>query len=203
MTALSLPVSRVLLGVCGSVAAAHAPAYVLGLHEMCGLDVRVVMTHAARAFVTPKALAVVSHQQVLTGWSDDATPQIDHVELATWAELILVMPATADMLGTAAAGLAPDLLSSCLLAAEQPVVFVPSMNHVMWRSAAVQRNVATLRADGRGVVPPRPSTSLSNGTSGAGALPALPQLVAWLGQWLDDADAREPRTTTELGCHVT
>lgn len=194
MPLLPLPVSRVLLGITGSVTAAHSPAVALALREMCGAEVRAVLTPAACTFVTPRALAVTTGSPVVVDAPHSLSPTVDHVELADWAELVLVLPATADVLAKAAHGLAPDVLTTCLLATAAPVVLVPAMNPAMWSQPAVQRNVAQLRADGRGVVPPGVGRSAQNRGTGLGGVPPLPVVVDWLTGWLsgDDAVRRAP-----------
>lgn len=183
------PARRVLLGVTGSIAAADTPAIVLALRQMCGIEIRAVMSTAASSFVTPKALAVATGHRVVTEESfRAATPDVDHVELTRWADLVLILPATADVLGKAAHGLAPDALTTCVLAAGCPVVFVPSMNSTMWGKPAVQRNVETLRADGYGVIPPAKGFSIANGTVQEGAMPLLPDILAWIVRWPGAAD---------------
>ena len=192
MPILPFPARRLLLGVTGSITAAQAPALAVALRELCDLDVRAVMTPAAATFVTPKALAVTTRNPVVVDHVQGThEPTVAHVTLTAWADLVMVLPATADFLAKAAHGLAPDVLSTCVLAAPCPVVFVPSMNPAMWRKAAVQRNVELLRQDGYGVVPPREGLSAADGTVGVGSVPPLPDLVAWVADWLG-ADQAAP-----------
>lgn len=174
---------RILLGVTGSVSATHASAMVVALQRICGHQVRCVVTAAATQFVTPTSLAIASGNPVLTDHRDPNSPTVDHMEAARWADLLLVMPATADFLGRTAGGLAPDLLGTCLLAAECPVVLVPSMNPAMWAKPAVRRNCATLRADGIGVVSPGLGFSAHDGTLGEGSMPPLPAVLTWIDGW--------------------
>lgn len=193
MTAVPFPARRVLLGVTGSVAAAEAPGVVVALRQLCGVEVKVVMTTAAASFVSPTVLAVASGHPVVTDENFRApSPEVPHVALTEWADLLLVLPATADVLGKAAHGLATDALTTCVLAAPCPVAFVPSMNGAMWRKPAVQRNVEVLRADGHGVVPPVRAFSLGSRTFDEGGMAALPDVLTWLGNWLG----------TERGEHV-
>jgi phosphopantothenoylcysteine synthetase/decarboxylase len=183
---------RVLLAVTGSVAAIHSPGVVQVLREVCGFAVRCLVTPAALTFTTPAALAVTSGAPVagVPGASDLGTPEmggeplVHHMELARWAELVLVLPATADVLARTAAGMAPDLLGTVLLATEAPTVFVPAMNPTMWAKPAVQRNVVRLRDDGYGVVPPGPGRAASDGSAGTAAMPALPEVLDWTEHWL-------------------
>ena len=180
---------RILLGITGSIAAAHSPAIVVALQRICKHEVRCVVTGAATQFVTLTSLAISSRNPVLTDRRDTNSATVDHMDATRWADLVLVMPATADFLGRTAAGLAPDLLGTCLLAAECPVVVVPSMNPAMWSKPAVQRNCATLRADGIGVVPPGLGFSAHDGTLGEGSMPSLPAVLNWIDDWTAERGA--------------
>lgn len=184
MSGPTLGVSHVLLGVCGSAGAAHAPALAGALSTLGGVEVKSVLTRAALEFTTARALQLNTRHRAYC--DEDAFDGVAHLELTRWADLVLVMPATANSLAVAASGAAPDLLSTCIVAATSPVVFVPSMNEVMWGKAAVQRNVATLRTDGHGVIPPGCGPAAVDGKVGRGALPPMPEILAWLGSWLAD-----------------
>src|SRR4249919_2125875 len=153
LTAPPLPARRILIGVAGSIAAVTVPQSILWLRHELGIEVRVVMTRQAATMVTPRAVAVASGAPVaLDDAPDHNDPAVPHMHLTRWADLMLVVPASANLLAKAAHGIADDLLTTCIVAASCPVVFVPGMNEVMWRKPAVQRNVATLEADGYGVV---------------------------------------------------
>jgi len=139
---------RVLLGVTGGIAAYKAPALVRQLTQG-GADVQVVLTRAARAFVGTAALQAVSGKPVRFDlWDDYAEAAMGHIELARWADRIVVAPATANFIAACAHGLATDLLTTLCLASEAPLTLAPAMNRVMWASPAVQQNCATLRARG-------------------------------------------------------
>lgn len=145
------PPERLLLGVSGSVAALNLPAYVYAFRAAGVGRIAVILTPAAENFLPARALRPIA-DAVYT--EHDQGP--GHVALARWAGHLLVLPATANLLGCAAHGLAPNLLATVLLAAECPITFVPAMNPAMWRKPAVRRNVATLRADGHRVLDPLP-----------------------------------------------
>lgn len=141
---------RILLGVTGGVAAYKA-AELTRLLRARGAEVRVVMTRAARAFIAPLTFQALSGQPVATEWLDPAEEAaMGHIALARWAELILIVPATADFIARLRAGLADDLLSALCLAAEVPIAIAPAMNQAMWAHAATQDNLACL--EGRGVI---------------------------------------------------
>jgi len=145
---------RVLLGITGGVAAYKAAALVR-LLVRAGMDVRVVMTDAARRFITPTTLQALSGQKVWTDlWDSEAPDHMAHIELSRDRDLVVVAPATANFIAKVALGLADDLLSSLVLARECPLLVAPAMNRQMWEKAATQRNVAALRADGVVLVGP-------------------------------------------------
>jgi len=139
---------RILLGVSGGIAAYKSPELVRRLVER-GADVQVVMTGGAREFVAPLTFQAVSGHPVRDDiWDAEAEDAMGHIELARWADLLLVAPATAHTIGTLANGLAGDLLSTVFLATTAPTWIAPAMNHVMWAHPAVQTNVRRLEERG-------------------------------------------------------
>jgi phosphopantothenoylcysteine decarboxylase/phosphopantothenate--cysteine ligase len=141
-------IKRVLLGVSGGIAAYKSPDLVRRLRER-GHEVRVVMTRAAEDFITPLSLQAVSGQAVHTTLLDQqAEAAMGHIELARWADVVLIAPASADIIARLAHGLADNLLSTLCLATEAPVVLAPAMNRQMWAAAATRANVKTLLARG-------------------------------------------------------
>ncbi|MES1954285.1 bifunctional phosphopantothenoylcysteine decarboxylase/phosphopantothenate--cysteine ligase CoaBC [Salinisphaera hydrothermalis] len=160
---------RVLLGVTGSIAAYKTPILVRRLVE-AGAEVQVVMTAAAQRFVTPMTLAAVSGHPVRDDlWDESAELAMGHIELARWADLILIAPASADTLARLATGRADDLLSTLCLASTADLVVAPAMNHVMWAHPATRANMSTLTE--RGVVCIGPEVGeLAERESGAGRM---------------------------------
>jgi 3-polyprenyl-4-hydroxybenzoate decarboxylase/SAM-dependent methyltransferase len=156
-TAAPLPVTqlrRVVLGISGAIAAADAPALIRGL-QASGCDVRVALTRSAARLVSRAALDALTHHAVWTGlWQRDARLPVPHINLAEWAELVVVCPASATTLSRIATGDCSDLVAAIVAATRAPVVVVPSMNDAMYGSPAVQANLATLRDHGRRVVHP-------------------------------------------------
>jgi phosphopantothenoylcysteine decarboxylase/phosphopantothenate--cysteine ligase len=145
---------RILLGVSGGIAAYKSPDLVRRLRER-GAEVQVVMTAAAREFVTATTFQAVSGRSVRTDlWDAAAEAAMGHIELARWAEAVLIAPATADFLARLASGRADDLLATLCLATEAPIAVAPAMNHVMWANAATRANVAQLAARGIKVLGP-------------------------------------------------
>ncbi len=137
---------RILLGVSGGIAAYKSPDLVRRLRER-GAEVQVVMTASAREFVTPMTFQAVSGREVRSElWDPAGEASMSHIELARWADLVLIAPATADFLARLATGQANDLLSTLCLATAAPICVAPAMNRLMWANAATQANVATLRA---------------------------------------------------------
>lgn len=137
---------RILLGVCGGIAA-YKTAELVRLLRADGALVRVVMTAAAAEFIGARTFQALTAETVFCGWSDDRTG-MDHIELARWADRILIAPATADSLARLAHGRADDLLAAICLASEAPLMVAPAMNQAMWRHAATRANVALLRERG-------------------------------------------------------
>jgi len=139
---------RILLGVTGGIAAYKSPDLVRRLRDR-GAEVQVVMTGGAREFVTPTTFQAVSGRTVRSDlWDAAAEAAMGHIELARWADAVLIAPASADFLARLATGQASDLLSTLCLATEAPIAVAPAMNHVMWANAATRTNVATLAQRG-------------------------------------------------------
>jgi phosphopantothenoylcysteine decarboxylase/phosphopantothenate--cysteine ligase len=135
---------RILLGVTGGIAAYKSPDLVRRLRER-GAEVQVVMTRSAGEFITPLTFQAVSGKPVRTDiWDSAAEAAMGHIELARWADIVLVAPATADFLARLASGHADDLLTTLCLATEAPIAVAPAMNRVMWANPATQANVTTL-----------------------------------------------------------
>ncbi len=146
--------TRILLGVTGGIAVYKSPDLVRRLIEK-GAEVQVVMTEAAQKFVSPMTFQAVSGRPVRVGlWDEAAEAAMGHIELARWAELVLIAPATADFIARLAGGRADDLLTTLCLATEAPVVIAPAMNRVMWANKATQSNVGVLESRGIRILGP-------------------------------------------------
>ncbi|MGY1723720.1 bifunctional phosphopantothenoylcysteine decarboxylase/phosphopantothenate--cysteine ligase CoaBC [Blastococcus sp. SYSU DS0533] len=182
--------SRIVLGVSGGVAAYKAALLLRALTE-AGHDVRVVPTPGALHFVGAATFEALSGNPVTTDvWSD--VPEVAHVRIGQDADLVVVAPATADLLARAAAGRADDLLTATLLTARCPVVFVPAMHTEMWLHPATQDNVATLRRRGAIVLPPAVGR-LTGPDSGPGRLPEPADIAALAAVVLEGGAAALPR----------
>jgi phosphopantothenoylcysteine decarboxylase/phosphopantothenate--cysteine ligase len=139
---------HILLGVTGGIAAYKSADLVRRLRER-GAEVQVIMTDGAREFVTPMTFQALSGRPVRTDlWDPAAEASMGHIELARWADLVLVAPASADFLARLAGGRADDLLATTCLATAAPIALAPAMNHQMWANAATQANVALLKERG-------------------------------------------------------
>ncbi|WP_087023391.1 bifunctional phosphopantothenoylcysteine decarboxylase/phosphopantothenate--cysteine ligase CoaBC [Thaumasiovibrio subtropicus] len=139
---------RILLGISGGIAAYKCAELTRRLSER-GAEVRVVMTKAAQTFITPLTMQAVSGHPVSDDLFDPAAEaSMGHIELAKWADLVLLAPATADLIARSAAGMGNDLLTTLLLATDAPIAVAPAMNQQMYRHPATQRNLETLRGFG-------------------------------------------------------
>ena len=167
--------TEVVLGVCGGIAAYKA-CELLRLFTESGHGVRVVPTASALRFVGAPTWAALSGRPVAAEVWDDAH-EVPHVRIGRRAELVVVAPATADMLAKAAHGLADDLLTNTLLTATCPIVYAPAMHTEMWENPATQANVATLRARGAIVIEPAVGR-LTGADTGKGRLPDPAQIFA-------------------------
>ncbi|AZG44287.1 bifunctional phosphopantothenoylcysteine decarboxylase/phosphopantothenate--cysteine ligase CoaBC [Gordonia insulae] len=174
------PRRRVLVGVGGGIAAYKVCSVIRHFTE-AGHEVRVVPTQAALKFIGAATFEALSGNPVSTDVFDDVD-QVAHVRLGQGADLVIVAPATADLMARAASGRADDLLTASLLTVRCPVLFVPAMHTEMWEHPATQSNVATLRAHGSTVMTPA-SGRLTGTDSGPGRLPD-PQEIAMIGELL-------------------
>ena len=163
--------------VMGGIAAYKVPELVRQLIKK-GAQVQVAMTQSAQEFVTPLTLQVLTKRPVLTHTFDEREPsQVQHVAMADWCDLALVVPATANGLAKMAHGLADDVVTTTLLVVTAPILVVPAMNVHMYENPATQRNLAQLRADGLTIMEPD-TGFLAEGYEGKGRLPELHRIVA-------------------------
>ncbi|NLF03765.1 MAG: bifunctional phosphopantothenoylcysteine decarboxylase/phosphopantothenate--cysteine ligase CoaBC, partial [Actinomycetales bacterium] len=191
---------RVVLGVAGGIAA-YKSVLLLRLLREAGHSVRVIPTAAALEFVGRPTWEALSGEPAATGVFEDAH-EVPHVALGQGADLVIVAPATADLLARAAAGRADDLLTSTLLTATCPVLFAPAMHTEMWLHAATQTNVATLRSRGVHVLDPA-SGRLTGADTGPGRLPEPEEIFAAAMALVEGHE--HPRSTTDgplAGRHV-
>jgi len=160
---------NIVLGITGGIAAYKAPDLVRRLRERGG-DVQIVMTASAEEFVTGTALQAVSGRPIRSNlWDKEAEAAMSHIELARWADVVLVAPATAEVMARIVSGGAPDLLTTICLATEAPIAVAPAMNHVMWNNAATQANRKVLEERGVHILGPGIG-SQACGETGAGRM---------------------------------
>ena len=179
MSASALHHRRIVLGVSGGIAAYKACELTRRLRD-AGAEIRVVLTQNAARFVTPLTFQALSGQPVRADlWDEAAEMGMGHLELAHWAQRVLIAPASADVIAKLAHGFADDLLSTLCLATTAPLSVAPAMNHRMWLHAATQTNVATLRARGAAIIGPDDGP-LAEGESGPGRLREPQAIVAEL-----------------------
>lgn len=168
---------RILLIVGGGIAAYKA-CELIRLARKADIAVRCVLTASGAHFITAMTLAALSEDQVFTSlWDLKDETEMGHIELSREADLIVVAPATADLLAKMAAGIADDLATTVLLATDKPVLAAPAMNVRMWTHAATRRNVATLRGDGVTVLEPDEGP-MACGEFGPGRLPEPEAILA-------------------------
>jgi len=160
---------NIVLGITGGIAAYKAPDLVRRLRERGG-DVQIVMTVSAEEFVTGTALQAVSGRQIRSNlWDKEAEAAMSHIELARWADVVLIAPATAEVMARIVSGGAPDLLTTICLATEAPIAVAPAMNHVMWNNPATQANRKVLEERGVHILGPGVG-SQACGETGAGRM---------------------------------
>jgi phosphopantothenoylcysteine decarboxylase/phosphopantothenate--cysteine ligase len=166
---------KITVGVTGGIAAFKAAQLVSSL-KSGGAELNVIMTRSAQEFVKPLTFQVLSGNSVRTDLFEALPGSVQHIELATWPDLIVIAPATANVLGKAAAGIGDDLLTTVILAASCPVLFCPAMNVNMYTNAVVQRNMKVLRSLGYEFVEPG-TGRLACGTEGRGRLADLDLII--------------------------
>ncbi|WP_312416956.1 bifunctional phosphopantothenoylcysteine decarboxylase/phosphopantothenate--cysteine ligase CoaBC [Shinella sp.] len=176
---------RILLVISGGIAAYKSLDLIRRLRER-GAEVRPVMTSGAQHFVTPLAVGALSSGHVYTDlFSREDEQDVGHIRLARDCYLIVVAPATADLMAKMANGLADDLASTVLLATDRPVLLAPAMNPKMWSHAATRRNVETLRRDGLAFIGPNAGEMAESGEAGAGRMAEPLEIVAAVERLLD------------------
>ncbi len=169
--------SNIVLAITGGIAA-YKSAIFARLLVKAGFDVRVIMTTGAQAFITPLTLQALTGNEVHISLLDEkAEAGMGHIELAKWADLIIIAPASANTLARLAMGMADDLLTTVCLATAAPVIIAPAMNQQMWAHPAVNLNVQTLRDMNYQIIQPA-SGEQACGDVGAGRLPEPEQLLA-------------------------
>jgi phosphopantothenoylcysteine decarboxylase / phosphopantothenate---cysteine ligase len=167
---------KILIGICGGIAA-YKTAHLVRELKKLGAQVKVVMTESATRFVTPLSFQALSGQPVYTSlWNENHDHGMDHIELARWADVFLIAPATANLLAKLSHGLADDLLTTLALVTEAPLIVCPAMNHSMWSHPATQDNVEKLKSRGHIIIEPQPGEAAC-GETGIGRLCEVEHLI--------------------------
>lgn len=170
---------KIVLGVTGGIAVYKAVDLVSRLRK-AGAEVRVIMTEHAQKFVTPLTFKEISGNKVATSmWDGNQEFNVEHIALANWGDVFMVVPATANIIAKMANGIADDLLSTTLLAAQMPIIVCPAMNTGMYENSITQENLQKLEAHGITVMPPAVGM-LACGVSGPGRLPEPVEILAFL-----------------------
>jgi phosphopantothenoylcysteine decarboxylase / phosphopantothenate---cysteine ligase len=179
---------RKILLIVGGGIAAYKACELIRLCRKAGIQVRCVLTAGGAQFITPMTLAALSEQQVFTSLFDlKDEAEMGHIQLSREADLVVVAPATANLMAKMAAGIADDLATTLLLATDKKVLAAPAMNVRMWQHAATQRNVAQLRADGVTVLEPDEG-EMACGEYGPGRLPEPAAILQAIGHLLGTPD---------------
>lgn len=172
---------RVLLGVCGGIAAYKAVDVASKLTKL-GAEVRTVLTANACELISPLTFKSITHNRVVTRMFD-VESDIEHISLADWADLVLIAPATANIIGKVASGIADDLLSTTIMATTAPVCFVPAMNIHMYENPIVRENISKLTAFGYFFMEPEYG-KLACGYEGKGRFPQTDEIIYFSGTHL-------------------
>jgi len=168
--------TNIVLGVTGSIAAYKACDIVRRLQDK-GCTVRVMMSACAEKFVTPLTFEALSHQPAVRDmFARDAQWDMAHISLASWADVVVIAPTTANMIGEIAGGLADDLISCVVTATKAPVLLAPAMNTGMFTNSMVQENISKLKKHGVKILDPK-SGKLACGDEGCGALADVDDIV--------------------------
>lgn len=182
-----MAIQNVLVGIAGSIGAVEVHNYLHQLRSKWNCSIQVIMTESAAAMINQNTLRFFFDGDIYLhpGASTDEF-RVPHVHLTNWADVMVIVPATANLIGKIANGIADDLLSLAAMAAKCPVVIVPNMNEHMYNRAAVQRNLHTLREDGYLIVEPSDAGAiqLSTGQVVKGAMPPPEDLVDQLEELL-------------------
>ncbi|MHB1440853.1 MAG: flavoprotein [Cuniculiplasma sp.] len=182
-----LPCKTMILGITGSVMAANMTFYLNMLKNKFAENVYVIMTKASENFLSPYAMELISGHKVFRNLFDNFEGiSVPHIQLSEKADIFLIMPATANIIGKAAGGICDDLISTSVIGSKCKVVFVPSMNERMWYNKAVQSNVKKLKGFNYNIVEPGYGTAISNSKISYGAVPPFDLLLKHLLEILKD-----------------
>lgn len=178
----ALPCGKLVVVATGAVGVLALPLFLVTARQRFAREIRVVMTQSACRFLTPYAVHVLSGAEpVLDLFDPTPGALVPHIDVTAGANLLVALPATANLIAKVAHGIADDPASTTILAAACPVAFVPAMNETMWRKPAVQRNLDRLRADGYHLLDPADGIEVSGMKASFGAMPEVSRIVDFLG----------------------
>lgn len=200
--------NNLLVGISGSIHALHIYDYLRLFRESLTQEIKVIMTPNAAKVVEPNTVELFSDDHVfIDQWDQSSTiSRIPHIQLTQWADLFVVVPATANIIGKAANGIADDLLSTAILSYPGAIAFVPVMEVSMWQSKALQRNIKSLEQDGHYIVPPTTGGFAVGTRENDGMSPVIETVLLHLKQmymkqlrneYWDDATRERPLTPME------
>ncbi|MCM8762042.1 MAG: phosphopantothenoylcysteine decarboxylase [Candidatus Omnitrophica bacterium] len=169
---------NIVVGVCGSIAAYKSAGIVRELKQR-HWDVQVILTKEATYFITPLTLSVLSGRPVYTEMFEIDNFKEDHISVSEFADIILVAPATANIIGKIASGICDDLLTCVIFAFKGPVIFAPAMNENMWTNPIVEENVEKLKKNGYYIIPPEKGF-LASGKVGIGRLAEISKIISFV-----------------------
>lgn len=194
----TFPVDKVAIGISGSITAVLVPPGIMWMRQTLGItNFRVIMTRQATRMTPVSSLTAIAGSKALVDWGDAEATETPHIAIAQWAEVFIVMPATANILAKVAHGITDNLLSTTLLAAECPVVFAPAMNPAMWKKPSTQRNIAQLKADGYGIVPPLRGIAIADGQEGEGGMADIPTIMHYTSLFIRQGHSNHTENTDE------
>jgi len=175
----------ILVCVTGAVASVAIPSYIMNIRRKLGVKVIVMLSKNAAKFVTPYSLSLYSGNEVYADTYDSTeNVLVPHIKLTQEADLILVMPATANIIAKAAHGICDDIVSTSILAAIAPVLFIPSMNERMWFSAPVQANIKKIQEHGYYYIEPEKGVEVSDMAESFGGMASLKTIIPLLKNFL-------------------
>lgn len=176
---------NILMAVTGAVSAAAMPSFIMHLRKELNSNVTVMVSRNATKFVTPYSLQLYSGNTVYTDmYEADENVLVPHIKLTQNANIMVVMPASCNIIAKAANGICDDLISTSIVAAEIPVLFVPSMNERMWFNAGVQHNVERLKECGHYILEPEKGVKVEGAAEVYGAMASLKTVLGILGKFL-------------------
>lgn len=169
---------KILVCITGAVSAVVMPSYIAQMRKVWKCNIHVMMTKNATKFVTPYALQLHSGNSVFVdNYQIDDSILVPHIKLSNEVDVLLIMPATANIISKIANGISDDLVTTSILATKKPIIFIPSMNHRMWNNAILQENVSKLLKYGYNFIHPNVGVEIQDLTETNGVMPKLNDII--------------------------